>query len=213
MSDAIDAQARLALPQGLLELTAEGDDADVRRELGEMFQQMMPRLGADDRDTLVEGLMRWRERLADHGVVSHGVVNVPAGTDVDGEVVASAVHWHLMTAVIHLPGMDELHGGEVLRRLVAAELDPEHYYDESVTTAQGWGYGVVTTLPVTPPPGTTGDAVPAFDGVGVSAAITSDADGLGLLTLGIALDVDRTVEMASLVAGIISNSTVRVTAA
>ena len=207
MSTAVDAQARLALPQGLFELTSDGEEDDVRRELGEMFGQMMPRLGPDDRDTLVGGLMTWRERLAEHGVVSHGVVNIPAGTDVDGDVVDSAVHWHLITAVVNLPGMDQLHGGEVVRRMVAAELDAENYYDESFTTAQGWGYGVVTWLPVTPPPGAAA-ALPLFEVIGVSAAITADADGLGLLTIGLAFDAERTVEMASLVAGIVSNSTV-----
>lgn len=208
MSATIDAQARLALPEGLFELTSDGEEADVRRELGGMFEQMMPRLGPDDRDTLVGGLMTWRERLAEHGVVSHGVVNVPAGTDVDGEVVESAVHWHLITAVVNLPGMDQLHGGEVVRRMVAAELSAENYYDESFTTAQGWGYGVVTWLPVTPPPGAAPGTPPLFEVIGVSGAITADADGLGLMTLGLAFDADRTVEMASLVAGIISNSTV-----
>jgi hypothetical protein len=208
VSTRIDAQARLALPEGLFEVTAAGDDADVRRGLGEMYQQMMPRLQPEDRDTLVEGLMAWRARLEEHGVVSHGVVNIPTGTVVDGESIGTPVHWHLLTAVVHLPGLDELHGGEVLHRMVAGEFDPEYYYDESFTTAQGWGYGVVTSLPVTPPAGVAADVLPVFEVLGVSAALTADPDGLGLLTIGLAFDAERTVQMASLVAGIISSSTV-----
>lgn len=188
-------------------------------------------------EAAVDGLMAWREVVMGHGVLSHGIVNCPYIFDADvGPAVASGAtpgastagrpgwaSWHVLTAVVRIPPVSpEFDLGELLARLVGAQLDPEAAAVESFTTVMGCGTGLVLQPSISVP----ADAAQAWNGIaralaeegidspganslryGLAAALAFPAGGgLGLLVTGMCMDPRQVLEVAGLVAVIAGRS-------
>lgn len=194
----------LFVPADLFELTTPEDPAEARRQLESHVGAMFGRMGAEQRTGLVDGVMAWREKLDEIGVVIHAVAAVPATDE------HTAAHWHFFAGAVDTVPLGEVDAGEVLRRYLDTQPLAENRYTESYPTAMGWGLGVVTRDVVridTPSSGSTG--LPAQLPIGIAVGLSGTTQGtLALLVVGICFDVERTLEMASIVAVIAGESVI-----
>lgn len=197
-------QVNLFVPGDLFEFTTPEDPAEARRQLEAHAATMFGRMDAGRRTTLVDGIMAWRDKLDEIGVVMHAVAAVPAS---EGR---SAAHWHFFAGVVdHVPDA-ELDAGQVLERYLATQPKAENRYTESYDTAMGWGLGIITRdvlrLETLPP---EASAIPPELPIGLAVGLAGAHDGdLALLVVGLCLDVERTLEMASIVALIAGESVI-----
>jgi hypothetical protein len=198
-------QVDLFVPADLFELTTPDDPAEARRQFDALIGQMFGRMGDARRATLVDGIMAWRQRLDEVGVVMHAIAAVPPSDE------HTAAHWHFFAGVVDTVPLGEIDAGEVMRRYLHTKPSTEHLYTESYPTAMGWGLGIITRdvlhldeLPV-------GAAhVPPDVPVGIAVGLSGSPTGkLALLVVGLCLDTERTLEMASIVAVIAGESIVK----
>lgn len=205
LSGAVD----LKVPHDLVDLLAPESDDDARVMFDGLFAEMVPRADDHDRGVLVDGLLAWRRSLLDEGLIMHGVVLAPA--DPDDPDLQTPVHWHLLAGVVDIGRAGEIDAGEVGARFLGQELGPDRAYTESFDTDMGWGVGLITEVPVTPP-AATGDSAPAAlpSLFGLAAGLSAPRDSrYGLLVIGLCLDLERTLEMAAIVAMIAGCSIIR----
>ncbi|RLV55869.1 hypothetical protein D9V41_08140 [Aeromicrobium phragmitis] len=195
--------AELYVPEGMFDLLAPDSDAEARSSFVDVFAQMLPRATAADLETLTDGLMTWRRRLLNDGMLMHAVVAVPAG-----HLAETPVHWHILVGPVRVPEAGELNAGEVVARYLGQSFDPASTYTESFATRLGWGAGLITRTPFPfQVEGPSAAQLPPV--VGLSAAVTAPQHGTqGLLVVGVAFDVERTEDMARLVAVIAGQSVV-----
>ena len=197
-------QVNLFVPADLFELTTPEDPSEARRQLEVRFGEMFGRMGDQQRLTLVDGVMAWREKLDEIGVVMHAMAAVPATDE------HAAAHWHFFAGVVDTVPLGDIDAGEVLRRYLDTQPLAEHRYTESYPTAMGWGLGIVTrdvvrldALPV----GAT--HMPPDQPIGLAVGLSGAPDeSLALLVVGICFDIERTLEMASIVAVIAGESVI-----
>ncbi|MET0928961.1 MAG: hypothetical protein ABWX74_05555 [Aeromicrobium sp.] len=195
----------LFLPADLFEFTTPEDPAEARREFDAHAAQVFGRMGDEQRTTLVDGIMAWREKLDEIGVVMHAMAAVP------GTAEHAAAHWHFLAGVVDTVPLAEIDAGEVLVRYLATQPLAENRYTESYATAMGWGLGIITTDVLrleTLPPGAS--HVPPDLPVGIAVGLSGTPDGeLALLVVGLCLDTEQTLDMASIVSVIAGESVIR----
>lgn len=229
----------LYLPADWLDLLADGpgpeaDDA-ARGRFFDLAAATYPRADRMIIEATVDGLMAWRSVVLSRGVVSHGVVSCPFPADTDAEAPLapepgadskSRASWHVLTAILRVPRLSpDCDLGELLARMVGAQLDPGGSYIEAFTTDMGCGVGLLLQPTI---PAETGAATSAWDQVastlaengvttttqtsrryGLAAALAFPAGGgPGLLVTGICMDPTQLLELAGLVAVIAGRSKV-----
>ncbi|KHL11252.1 hypothetical protein CLV56_3071 [Mumia flava] len=204
----------LSVPEDLFDVMVPEDPEEARAVFRDLFSRMFPRAGAHDLGVLTDGLLAWRRRLRDSGVVLHGIVALPAS-----ETGATPAHWHFFAGVVDVPEAGELDAGVVAARYLGDQLEPDRAYTEAYETDMGWGVGVITEVPLQPgdlPPDLraaagAGEPTALPPVLGLAAAIAAAPDSRhGLLVVGLCLDVERTLEMAAVVASVAGTSVVHV---
>lgn len=218
-------ELELCVPHDWIDLLADGpqgEEADLaaRERFFDLVGATYPAAERVDIEAGTEALLAWRAAMIGRGAVSHGIVSCPvepAATHPDGR--PRRAEWQIMSAIVTVPaGVGDLDTGELLARLMGAQLDPESTYVESFETDIGCGVGLMLQ-PVLTDPGLSiqaalgieaaesrADAEPALR-YGLAAALASPVSGgYSLLVTGICLDPDQLREMAALVAVIAGRS-------
>lgn len=197
----------LVLPPDLFDVMAPEDPGSALAFYRALFAELLPRATESDRTVLAEGMLAWRARLLADGVLLHGLVAVP-----DAQAGGTAAHWHLMAGVVEVPDDPDLDTAALAARLLGDDALGPHVYTESFDTEMGWGLGVITQAPLASPegPGGTDGGTPLPAALGLAAGLSAPIGGdRGLLVVGICLDTDRTLELASLVALVAGSSVIR----
>lgn len=195
----------LFVPADLFEFTTPDDPSEARLAFDAHAAHVFGRMGDEQRTTLVDGIMAWREKLDEIGVVMHAMAAVPATAE------RPAAHWHFFAGVVDTVPLHEIDAGEVLRRYLDTQPLAENRYTEAYPTAMGWGLGIITTDVLrldTLPPGAS--HVPPDLPVGIAVGLSGTPDGtLALLVVGLCLDTEQTLDMASIVSVIAGESVIR----
>ncbi|MDI6519203.1 MULTISPECIES: hypothetical protein [Streptomyces] len=200
----------LYAPTDWFDLVEDISEDSARARYEDLINRSYPQHEPSVRADFTAALLTWREILRKQGLISYGLVTVPAK---DG---GPAV-WQIMAAVVDVPTVQaDLDLGEVAVRLLGEELEGRAAYTESYPTQMGLGLGIISQ-PVMSPEGdltlfpaeeaqSGADASVGRIGLAVSLSCPPGGDH-GLLVVGNCLDPEQVVPLAGVVAVIGGNST------
>jgi hypothetical protein len=193
--------ALLQLPADWFNILEDQDDAvAARRRYESVLERYFPQMEPRARQEGVEALLAWRETIWNAGLLTHGIIAVPAGDD------GGPVLWQILITLVKVPPLSaDLNPGALLARFlnegVKDALHVEHF-----ETALGFGAGFVAQTPVPPhlkPPQSP------YDKGGTTAAISCpQGGGWSILVMGISYDPDQAAQLGWLVGQIAGHSTI-----
>jgi hypothetical protein len=198
--------AYLYLPADWFDFLSDGPDADAAQQrYTALIERLFPNAPRKAQREIVNGLMLWRERLWTRGMLTHGIIDVPA----DGE--NRHMSWQIFVTAMKLPHTPpELDSSAILSRLVGQSDLSFATHVEAFKTDMGLGLGLFGRMPKVAPGGAP---VPQRNGgsggpqSGMAAAL-SYAPGAehGIAVVGVSMDPEQDRELAMLVALIAGRS-------
>lgn len=200
-------QARLFVPADWFDLLSDKAEADAAQQrYDSLVERVFPSSSPHVRRDIVNGLLLWREHLWSKGILSHGVVNVPA----DGD--EPPIVWQVFVVAMRLPpNSPELNSGALLAQLIKQSDLSFATHVEIYRTAMGVGLGLFGRQPRPAPGGTqnssqNGDTKPLQNGVAAALSYTPGAE-YGLAVVGVSMDPEQDQDVGRLVALIAGRST------
>ncbi|MGP4113868.1 hypothetical protein ACTWP5_23530 [Streptomyces sp. 4N509B] len=199
--------ARLYVPSDWFDFLSDGEDVDAaRRRYETLIGRVFPSATADQRQEIIKGLMLWREQMWSKGMLSHGIVNVPAnGTE-------PPIFWNVFAIAMKLPAASpELNSTSLLSQLIGHSDLSFARHVETFPTDMGVGLGLFGRQ-ATPQLGTA-SASPQDDDVnrqqhGIAAALSyTPGAEYGLAVVGVSMDPEQDQDVGRLVALIAGRST------
>jgi hypothetical protein len=199
--------ARLYVPADWFDFLSDGADADAaQRRYDSLIERVFPSSPPHVRRHIVNGLLLWREHLWSKGLLSHGIVNVPADRD------EPPIFWQVFVIAMRLPPTSpELNTGALLTQLIEQSDLSFATHVETYRTDMGVGLGLFGRQPMRAPGGAAnlshnGDAQFLKNGVAAALSYTPGAE-YGLAVVGVSMDPEQDEDIGRLVALIAGRST------
>jgi hypothetical protein len=188
--------AYLYLPADWFDFLSDGKNvAAARLRYEALIEHMFPNAPREARIEIVKGLMLWRERLWNHGMLTHGLINVPA----DGD--HPQISWQIFVTTMKLPRMSsELNSSAVLARLAGQSDLSFATHVESFQTDMGLGLGLMGRPLITEMAGPPHPQRSRDTRTGMAAALSYVPGAeYGIATVGVSMDPEQDRQLAMLV--------------
>ncbi|MFD5052757.1 hypothetical protein [Streptomyces tendae] len=200
---------QLYTPTDWFDLVADVDENSAQARCEDLINRSYPEHEPSVRADFTAALLAWRRILREQGLITYGLVSVPAKHG--GPAI-----WQIMAAVVDVPSVQaDTDLSEIAVRLLGDELEGRVAYTESYPTRMGLGLGIISQ-PVMSPEGelnlfpseeAQAGAETSTGRIGLAVSLSCPpGGGHGLLVVGNCLDPEQVVPLAGVVAVIGGNS-------